>query len=390
MNNVKPRRKLAKMVAPIQRQADLEKIRRVLANRPRDTLLFELAIATGLQAKQLLQLSASDLRAMLNERNEGSVANNQWPKLPVLAKAAIVQYLAQHTAQDGEYVFRSRKGNAPLTVASASRLVGSWFEQAGISGLRGLLSLRKTYEYHQSYITAPKTDNAQITDNEYKMEPIRAVTLNESIYNKLESMIVSGQLPPGTKLVAGQLAKQMKVSTIPMREALARLEAREFITRIPKKGFVINRRSIESILELLEVRMILESAALKKAVPKIKPETILLLEKANERYSIAWKAWDVDALLKAAKHFHDLLYRDANITVMKKLIDQVWDGINPYYHIMFKQQEGPRHTGAPYHEMMIKGIKTGDVDQVIDWLIRDMKDAMTYVSETLKSMSLAD
>jgi len=387
MNNSQSALPAKNVVEPISDLSDLDKIRGLIGDRPRDFLLFELAIATGLQAKLLLQLKVGDIKSLLKNNWKGN-------PLPKHTRVAIDIFLEGFSSSDDDYIFRSRKGRDPLTVASASRLVNGWFDQAGLTGLRGLLSLRKTFEFH----FAPSTKTQEVNSNrprpesekEENFKPIRTLTLNEMVFKELERRIVLGQILPGTRLVTDRLAKKMEVSTVPVREALVRLEAKDFVTRTPQKGFIVNKRSIKSILELLELRLVIESAALKKSVPKIRPETVILLEEANELYISAGKIWNVDDMLKAAWTFHDLLLRDAGLTVFKKMIDQAWDGINPYYHIMLKQQKEPRHFGAPYHQKMIEGIKAGDTAKVIEHLTADMKKAMVYVSETLSSLGLAD
>jgi len=381
-------------IRPLTSQAELNKIRKLLRNRSRDALLFELAIATGIQAKQLAQLKTGDIKAwaqglvsgILGDNRESNTSRN----LPAEARTAIEQYLDEFSPNDDEFVFKSRKGQGPLTVASVSRLVSGWFKKTGLEGLSGFLSLRKTWEFH--YTPSKKSRPKQSNESQSKpkaennLKPVHHPTINEAVYKRLEEAVIYGQIPPGTRLVAVKLAAQMRVSTIPVREALARLAARDFITITPQKGAIVNERSVEGIIELLEVRQILESAALKKSFHLIQPSTLAMLEKTNEVYTVAWRYWDVDEMLKAAKKFHDLLYRDADITVLKKMIDQVWDSISPYYHIMFKQQKGPLHTGAAYHQEIIEGIRSQEPDRAVRSLTKDLEEAKVYVAEALTKM----
>ena len=60
------------------------------------------------------------------------------------------------------------------------------------------------------------------------------------------------------------------------------------------------------------------------------------------------------------------------------MIDQVWDGIGPYYHIMFKQQKEPLHAGAPYHQEIRKVL--------FDQLTKALDEAKVRVAEALTRM----
>ena len=110
-------------IQPIRSDAELKKIRKLLRNRSRDALLFELAVATGIQAKELIQLKTFDIKAWLNGSGSGVLQHdsksNQYRDLPAEARQAIERYLDEFSPEDDEFVFKSRKGQGPLTVASA-------------------------------------------------------------------------------------------------------------------------------------------------------------------------------------------------------------------------------------------------------------------------------
>lgn len=382
-------------VKPIWRKADLEKIRSLLARRSRDALLFELALATDFKAKRLLKIKVWELEGWIKGEapliKDGPEPAYGRSRLPETVDKAFLRYLSEFQTGPDEYDFKSRKGDGPLTVPSASRLVGTWFAQAGLKGLNGFLSLRKTRELEvgsQPVETAAKPKTASILPRTNDtMEPVRVATVNETVYRKLEQAIISGQFLPGTRLAAENLARQMKVSTIPVREALARLEVRGLVTIVPQKGAIVIQQSVESINELLEIRLILESAAVERVVPLVSAETINLLKKANNAYEVAWRQANVAKILAASKNFHDCLYRDKQMPNLIKMISQIWDIISPYYHIMFRSQGGKLHTGANYHTKIIEGMQEKNEKKVLCWLEQDLNDARNHVTETFEHLN---
>ena len=60
-------------------------------------------------------------------------------------------------------------------------------------------------------------------------------TLSERVYKSLKKSILNGDLKPGQKLSQDWLAKQMKVSRMPIREAIERLKIEGLIENIPYK-----------------------------------------------------------------------------------------------------------------------------------------------------------
>src|ERR1700693_616593 len=58
----------------------------------------------------------------------------------------------------------------------------------------------------------------------------------EQVADRIRQAIVSGNIPPGTRLLEAQLAARIGVSRIPVREALTRLEAEGLVERTPYQG----------------------------------------------------------------------------------------------------------------------------------------------------------
>jgi DNA-binding GntR family transcriptional regulator len=89
----------------------------------------------------------------------------------------------------------------------------------------------------------------------------------ESTYERLRNGIVSGDYPPGTHLVETSLAETLGVSRTPVREALTRLEQDGLVER-GSRGLQVRQRSSAEILEIFEVRIVLEGTAAKLAAER--------------------------------------------------------------------------------------------------------------------------
>jgi DNA-binding GntR family transcriptional regulator len=94
------------------------------------------------------------------------------------------------------------------------------------------------------------------------------------IYSIVKNKIISQILNPGDKINIDQLAREYEVSNIPIREALSRLSAEGLVHMIPFKGVFVREISLVEFDEMFEIRIQLESLAVKKATPLI-PETEL-------------------------------------------------------------------------------------------------------------------
>ncbi|MBI5843707.1 MAG: tyrosine-type recombinase/integrase [Deltaproteobacteria bacterium] len=137
-------------VEPIRGQKDIEAIKRLLADRPRDLCLFTFGVNTNLRASDLLRLTIGQVRGkmpgdglLLKEKKTG---NKRHITLNEAVTDSVNSYLAACGGNDGERLFRGIRG--PLTVPSVHRLVKGWCRAVGLKGNYGSHTLRKTWGYH--------------------------------------------------------------------------------------------------------------------------------------------------------------------------------------------------------------------------------------------------
>lgn len=83
-------------------------------------------------------------------------------------------------------------------------------------------------------------------------------TLADRAYQKLEEMLVTLQLRPGTLLSEQVLAKTLEVGRTPVREALRRLEHSGLVVILPRRGILVSELNVQTQLNLLETRREIE------------------------------------------------------------------------------------------------------------------------------------
>ncbi|MBZ0147588.1 MAG: GntR family transcriptional regulator [Pseudorhodoplanes sp.] len=102
-------------------------------------------------------------------------------------------------------------------------------------------------------------------------------SLVDAVAERLEAAIVSGDLPPGSKLSEQALAQSLGVSRGPLREAIRRLEGRKLVHRTPNVGVRIAELSTKDLTDLLIVREALEGIACRAAAENMTDAEIVAL-----------------------------------------------------------------------------------------------------------------
>jgi DNA-binding GntR family transcriptional regulator len=112
---------------------------------------------------------------------------------------------------------------------------------------------------------------------------VNRTLLADQIYESIKSRIISSEYKPSYRLKDKDLADELGVSTIPVREALRLLRAEGFVNIIPHKGAeVVNFNDPEYSKNIYEVRIMIESFAIEKAINNINDKMIKKLKECLE------------------------------------------------------------------------------------------------------------
>ena len=103
--------------------------------------------------------------------------------------------------------------------------------------------------------------------------------LADDVYEQIRALIMSDGIAPGARVNIDEVARALDVSPTPVREALARLESEELVSRLPLRGYrvteLLNRKQVD---DLYALRLLLEPPSAALAAAAMTPETVLLIE----------------------------------------------------------------------------------------------------------------
>ena len=195
------------------------------------------------------------------------------------------------------------------------------------------------------------------------------------IANILREAIYRGTLPEGESLHQSQLAERLKVSPIPLREALRLLEMEGLVDFRGRRGAVVTGLTLAEMQEIYEMITALEVSVLRIAFPNIQPSAILeaeaMLEKMErETDCIFWREQNLV--------FHNLLYDAAN---RPKTLDQIAllrQQVDRYIriHMSLIREESQKQ-----HRQILEAVKAHDVAGALASLTSHLE----YTSRTLRA-----
>jgi DNA-binding GntR family transcriptional regulator len=381
--------KIRRIAGPIMKSKDINRIRAILSDKPRDLLLFDLAVETGIGMKKLLSLKVKELKAIKKGENL-HISSNRNKDLILSVTDTIYRtfhsYLKELKPKPDDYLFKSKKGQQPLNLSSVSNMINAWYETAGIKNCYGAISLRKTWEYNlRDEINAGDKNYRYISKPIFK--PIERPSAQQTVYKELFKAIISGKIVPGARLTAAGISKTFKVSQAPVRVALNWLEAKGFITSQKKSGSIVRELTIEELHEIIKVRMILETEAAKLAYRACTEETLQLLASIIERYKRVDNFEEADPLNRL---FHQTLYRDAGMPLLTAMITDLYDRFSPYAILTYKDSTYPpgytssKNRPEYYHIKILEAMRRKDIAEILKNISKKIGRATLITEAVLK------
>ncbi|WP_439119545.1 GntR family transcriptional regulator [Marivita sp.] len=131
----------------------------------------------------------------------------------------------------------------------------------------------------------------------------------EAVYASLIDALRSGDFAPGDRLREEDVAKRLNLSRTPVREALRRLENNGIVEHRPRIGAVIRKLSQTEVVELYEMRIVLERTAASMAAQHGSEAEFDALDDMNARILDAQDTPNLGAAIN--QDFHEALYRAA-------------------------------------------------------------------------------
>ncbi|MEO0344496.1 MAG: GntR family transcriptional regulator [Pseudomonadota bacterium] len=134
-----------------------------------------------------------------------------------------------------------------------------------------------------------------------------SISSGEAAYSALLKAISDGTLKPGDRIREIEIAKLLRLSRTPIREALRRLESDGIVEHRPRIGAVVRKLSHSEIVELYEMRLVLERTAAAMAAKHASDAEIDTLDDLNK--DIAANRNNPVAAAAINQEFHQALYR---------------------------------------------------------------------------------
>ncbi|ANU22629.1 GntR family transcriptional regulator [Planococcus donghaensis] len=194
------------------------------------------------------------------------------------------------------------------------------------------------------------------------MEKIpKQATLADRAYEYIKKMIIAGELKPGQELPEEKLAHELGISRTPLREALKRLAMDALVELRNLKPAVVAAFTSQDIIEIMELRRLLEIKGLENLTDMEQRPNIDELMINIERQWQAVQEEKVVEFMDLDQEFHALLYRNHRNNRLKEMINTINSGGSRAFLLLSDTATDSSKKAYEEHLAILQAIEQGDL-----------------------------
>ncbi len=185
---------------------------------------------------------------------------------------------------------------------------------------------------------------------------------SRAVYEWLVAAIRSGRIRPGDPIREEALARQLRCSRTPVREALQRLRAEGYLERGRRRGLSVAEPTQEELLDLCVVRETLEGLAARLAARGITTSEVYFLEELYRDMERALERGELGELARLNAEFHAVVWRAARNRYLARELQRIWLLITRQ-PVTTLSYPGRAREALDEHRALLDAIRQGDADR---------------------------
>ena len=210
-------------------------------------------------------------------------------------------------------------------------------------------------------------------------ESRKKLSAQNYVVNIIREAILRGILPQGQTLRQGEVASELGVSHIPVREAFRQLEGEGLVDLYPNRGAVVAGLTPEDAREIFHIRILLETASLELAMKNLEENVFRKCEGINTEITVEK---DIHKWCRLNWEFHESLYRAADSPRLLQLIQTLYSNVDRYLRL-YLEVENYRQIAHEEHAAILKACRARDTKAAVGALERHLRNSSDYLAAYL-------
>lgn len=195
-------------------------------------------------------------------------------------------------------------------------------------------------------------------------------TAHEYVRDSLRHAILRGTLAGGVRLVQSDLARELGVSTTPVREALRDLSSEGLVQLDAHRSATVKQLTWAELQEVQEICRLLEPEATRRAVAACSPATLARAEVLAEEMEAERE--DPGRWADLNRRFHATLLDDLRGTRIVAILDGLRDAIAPYVGLSLQAHDNQLEQAHKEHRELLDAFRAEDAGRAAGLSVRHL------------------
>ncbi len=198
---------------------------------------------------------------------------------------------------------------------------------------------------------------------------------SQQAYRFIRERIDDGRYVPGYRLVLGQIAGELEVSVVPVREAIRRLEAEGLVTFERNVGAQVALIKETEYLHTMQTLSIVEGAATALSAPHLTPQHLRRAREINDRMRRSLDDFDPHRFTELNLEFHAVLFEECPNPHILDLVHRGWNRMRMLRDSSFSFVPGRARDSVAEHERILDLLEQGAAPLEIELAARGHRTA---------------
>ncbi len=223
--------------------------------------------------------------------------------------------------------------------------------------------------------TKPRRSGSSTTDQ------FNDASLTDRAYQQIKEEILTNRLRPGDPLHVEHFVKRLNLSRTPLREAIQQLEKEGLVEIRSRMGSFVSHIELREIVEMYQVRALLEGFAARLAAGRVSPDRLAEVEEQLARQPLGSET-DYAALSKAGLALHRLIVESCGNRVLTRFVVSLQDHFRRFRAV---SPQLPERVLDFHHEhlQILDALKKGDGARAEQLTQRHLERAAELLMERL-------
>ncbi|MFY0638522.1 GntR family transcriptional regulator [Maricaulis maris] len=191
-------------------------------------------------------------------------------------------------------------------------------------------------------------------------DPITPASVVDQLAARIRARILGNEFKPGEALRQEALADAYKISRMPIREALRRLEVEGLVVFHPNRGVTVSEVSAAEMSELFDIRQQLEPGLFARAIERASASDVAAVEAIRARETAALADGDTARLGALNREFHAALHAPADRPRTQAIVRSLNQHIDRYVRLQLSLGANARRTANSEHDGLLDALRSRD------------------------------